>query len=63
MGGGGWPNRHITFTVAKKLTLQFILLYLRYMWGLVENVIWGEWLKASENHHMGGIAQKTSYDI
>jgi len=28
----------------KKLNLQFILLYLRYIWGsgLVENVIWGE---------------------
>jgi len=41
-GGGGWPNRHITFIVAKKLNLQFILLYLWYMCGLVENVIWGE---------------------
>jgi len=29
MGIGGWPNRHITFIVAKKLNLQFILLYLR----------------------------------
>jgi len=40
MGEGVWPNRHITFIVAKKLNLQFILLYLRYMWGegLVENV-------------------------
>jgi len=24
---GGWPNRHITFIVVKKLNLQFILLY------------------------------------
>jgi len=44
MGEGGWPNRHITFLVVKKINLQFILLYLRYMWGkgLVENVIWGK---------------------
>jgi len=46
-----YSNRHITFIVAKKLNLQFILLYLRYMWGkgLVENVIWGgrDWLKIS----------------
>jgi len=42
-GEGVWSNRHITFIVAKKLNLRFILLYLRYMWGrkLVENVIWG----------------------
>jgi len=31
-GGGSWPNRHRTFIVAKKLNLQFILLYLQYMW-------------------------------
>jgi len=32
--------------VAKKLDLQFILLYLWYMWGegLVENIIWGRGL-------------------
>jgi len=59
MGKGIWPNRHITFTVDKKnLNLQFILHYLRYMWGrgLVENVIWrGEsWLKMLEYRHMGG---------
>jgi len=44
MGEEGWPTRHIIFIVAKKLNLQFILLYLRYTWerGLVENVIWGE---------------------
>jgi len=33
MGKGGWSNRHITFIVAKKLNLEFILLHLRYMWG------------------------------
>jgi len=27
-GEGAWPNRHITFIVAKTLNLQFILLYL-----------------------------------
>jgi len=26
-----WPNHHITFIVAKKLNLQFILLYLQFM--------------------------------
>jgi len=37
-----WPNHHVTFIVAKKkLSLQFILLYLRYMWGE------GGWLKTS----------------
>jgi len=47
MGGECWPNRHITFIVAKKkLNLELILLYLQYMWGegLVENSIWGEGL-------------------
>jgi len=48
MAGGVWPNRHITFIVAKKPNSQFILLYLRYIIcigrGLVENVIWGEGL-------------------
>jgi len=72
-GRGVWPNRHITFVVAKKLNLQFTLLYLRYTWrdGLVENIIkWGGggWLKTSEYRHMGKergskIAQKPSYDI
>jgi len=49
---GDWPNSYITFIVVKKLNLQFILLYLRYMWGrgFVENVIWGRGYK---------IAQKT----
>jgi len=46
MGRGRFDQiviRGITFEVAKKLNLQFILLSLRYMWeGLVENVIWGE---------------------
>jgi len=63
---GAWPNRHITFIVAKKLNLQFNLLYLRYMLGegLVENVIWSgrDWLKTSEYRHIGRrgfkIAQK-----
>jgi len=58
-GEEGWPNHHITFIVAKKkLNLQFILLYLRYMWGrgFVENVIWveGGWLKTPEYRHTGG---------
>jgi len=46
MGRGGLNKRQITFIVAKKLNLPFILLYLRYMRGrgLVENVIWGEGL-------------------
>jgi len=48
MERGGWPNRHITFIVAKKLDLQFILLYLRYMWGGG-----GDWLKTS----YGGLAE------
>jgi len=41
MGEGVWPNRHITFIVAKKLNLLFILIYFRYRWGngLVEIVI------------------------
>jgi len=30
--------------VVKNLNLEFILLYLRYMWGLVESGIWGEGL-------------------
>jgi len=47
---GIWSNRHITFIVSEKAYSQFLLLYLRYMWGegLVENVkntvIWGEWV-------------------
>jgi len=51
--------------VAKKLNSQFILLYLRYMWGegLVENVKWGRGLaETSEYCHRGRgskIAQKT----
>jgi len=58
-GRGGWPNLHITvtFIVAKKLNLRFILLYFRYLWGsgLVENVIgWGRGLK---------LLKKPSYDI
>jgi len=52
-GKGFWPNRHITFIVAKKLNLQFILLYLRY-W---EGVGW--------KHHMGEVlaenVRKPSY--
>jgi len=53
----GWPNRHITFIVAKKLNLQFILLYLRYMG---EEVGWkchmreGVGCKTSEYSHMEG---------
>jgi len=31
--GGGVAKFHIIFIVAKKLNLQFVLLYLRYMWG------------------------------
>jgi len=56
MGRRVWPNRHIAFIEAKKLNLQFILLYLRYMWGegLVEKVIWEGWLKTSEYRHMEG---------
>jgi len=39
MGGGGVAKPgQITFIVAKKLNLQFILLYLRYMCG--EGVGW-----------------------
>jgi len=32
------------FMWLKKLNLQLILLYLRYTWGLVKNVIWGRGL-------------------
>jgi len=41
IGGGGCSNRHKWL---KKLYFQFILRYLRFMWGreLVENIIWGE---------------------
>jgi len=42
MGERVWPNSLITF-VAKKLNLQFILLYLQNMW---------ERLKMSEYRHM-----------
>jgi len=55
----------------KKLTLQFILLYLRYMWE--EGVDWKRhiggrgWLNTSEYCHMGGrglkLLNKTSYGI
>jgi len=38
---GVWPNCHIiTVIVTKKLNLQFILVYLRFMWGR-------GWLKTS----------------
>jgi len=36
-GEESWPSRHITFVVAKKLNLQFILLFLCIL-GLVESV-------------------------
>jgi len=58
--------------VAKKLNLQFILLYLRYRYvrgrGLVEKSYWvGVWLKTSEYRHIGGkglkLLKKPSYDI
>jgi len=52
MGEELWPNRHITYLLLvwlKKLNSQFILIYLRYMWGrgLVENVIC--WRGLAEN--------------
>jgi len=55
----------------KKLNLQFMLLYLRYMWalwGLVENVIWGKGLAENVKYrHMRGgglkLLKKPSYDI
>jgi len=43
-GGGGWPNRHITFIVAEKAQFTVPLaLFTVYMGErkLVENVIWG----------------------
>jgi len=71
MEGGVWPNRHITCIVAKKLNLQFILLYLRYMWG--EGVGWKRHIwrggvgRKRQNTVIWGkgskIAQKLSYDI
>jgi len=44
-----WPNRHITFIVAKKLNLQVILLCLWCMWGrrLAET-------QSTVMRHMGG---------
>jgi len=65
-----WPNHHIAFIVAKKLNLQFILLYLRNMWG--EGIGWKRhmggrgWLKTLEYRHMGEgskIAQKNRHMI
>jgi len=39
------PYRHITFIVAKKLNLQFILLFYGIFGeGVVENIIWGRGL-------------------
>jgi len=61
--GGDWPNRHITFILAKKLHLQFILLRLQYCGGLVENVIWEEGLaenvRIPSNRKGSKIAQKS----
>jgi len=67
----GWLNCHITLIVAKKLNLQLILLYLRYMWE--EGVGWKRhmggrgWLKTSEYRHIGErglkLLKKPSYDI
>jgi len=41
----------ITFIVAEKANSQFLLLYLRYIWGLVENV-GGGGLKLLKKSHM-----------
>jgi len=59
MGGGGWPNRHITFIVAKKSLIYGLFYSLFGICGgkvLFENVVWGwerGWLKTSEYHHVG----------
>jgi len=67
MGEGVWPNRHITLIGPKKLNLQFILPYLRCLWGLVDNVIWGgrrERLNTVIYRERGlKLFKKTSYDI
>jgi len=61
---------NITFIVAKKNNLQFILLYLRYMWGgrwlKTSCGEGGGWLKMSKYHHMGEgskVAQKNHHMI
>jgi len=44
MGGGGWPNRHITFIVAKKSLIYSLFCSIYGILGekgLVENVICG----------------------
>jgi len=66
----GWPNRHITFIMAKKANSQFLLLYLQYMWGrgLVENVTWGRGLAENVRIPLYGgrglkLLKKPPYDI
>jgi len=44
MGGGGWPNRHITFIMAKKRLIYSLFCSIYSICGgrmLVENVIMG----------------------
>jgi len=57
MGGGGWPNRYITFIMAKKaqFTVYFALFtVLCEGMRLVESVIWGRGpLNTSEYRRMG----------
>jgi len=52
-GGGGWPNRHITFIATEKVPLALFTVY--EVEGLTENVKWGRrgWLKMLEYRHMG----------
>jgi len=52
-GEGVWPNRHVTFIVAKKLNLQFIFSQFTVYVGE------GGWLKASYGGR--GLAEKSEY--